>query len=362
MAQLSVHQLASSPFDDPKADLFIRTSDSVLFHVYGIILAQASPIFSDMLSMPRPPPEHASEDDYIDGNPVISLTEQSQILDQFLRCCYPIPSPNIDSSSFVALYQAGDKYQADVVKHEALKGFAKFSKLPDQCLTAFVDACRLGLRREATEAAKATLQLPRNKLAHAKQLGKFDTIPVSDYEKLVQFHVKCRNRISHIIDIEWCINKYQRERPPMWDLQDRSWNCCGDGEYHTMGPRSARDELGEEGEEGEEWVDYSVKLWCMHYLSDLYQATHRDDMPILDSVNDPRVLERAVQSAYKCTHCRPGAIEQLAQLTIDIREAVSCVPNKLEYALDDDNPVILAYQSYLDKIELLLSSNGQDAA
>ncbi|KAI0255963.1 hypothetical protein BJV78DRAFT_1113987, partial [Lactifluus subvellereus] len=42
------------PFDDADADIILRSSDQVNFHVYKVILSVASPFFKDMFSLPQP--------------------------------------------------------------------------------------------------------------------------------------------------------------------------------------------------------------------------------------------------------------------------------------------------------------------
>ncbi|KAI0688118.1 hypothetical protein C8T65DRAFT_746778 [Cerioporus squamosus] len=45
------------PFNQPTADITLRTPDRVDFHVHTPILSQASPVFADMFSLPQPPAE-----------------------------------------------------------------------------------------------------------------------------------------------------------------------------------------------------------------------------------------------------------------------------------------------------------------
>ena len=48
---------ASYPFDKTNADIILRTSDLVDFHVFSQILIAASPFFEGMFDVPQPPPE-----------------------------------------------------------------------------------------------------------------------------------------------------------------------------------------------------------------------------------------------------------------------------------------------------------------
>lgn len=59
------------PFDQPSADLILRTADLVDFRVHTQILAQASPFFASMLALPQPTASatSASEDGSANDTP-----------------------------------------------------------------------------------------------------------------------------------------------------------------------------------------------------------------------------------------------------------------------------------------------------
>ncbi len=63
----------------------IRSSDSVDFRVNKSVLAMASPVFRDMLSLPQP-----SDSDSVDGLPVVQLDEDSELLNCLFSIVYPI--------------------------------------------------------------------------------------------------------------------------------------------------------------------------------------------------------------------------------------------------------------------------------
>ena len=43
---------ASEPFDHAKADIILRSSDNIDFHVFKLFLSLASPFFEDMFNIP----------------------------------------------------------------------------------------------------------------------------------------------------------------------------------------------------------------------------------------------------------------------------------------------------------------------
>ncbi|KAF8273062.1 hypothetical protein EI94DRAFT_1564704 [Lactarius quietus] len=42
------------PFDDADADIILRSSDQVDFHVYRVLLSKSSPFFKSIFSLPQP--------------------------------------------------------------------------------------------------------------------------------------------------------------------------------------------------------------------------------------------------------------------------------------------------------------------
>lgn len=74
-------------FDVSDANLIIRSSDLVEFRVHKLVLAMASPFFKDLLSLPQP-----SDSESVDGLPVVSLSEGSELLNSLISMLYPVPT------------------------------------------------------------------------------------------------------------------------------------------------------------------------------------------------------------------------------------------------------------------------------
>ncbi|KZT07311.1 uncharacterized protein LAESUDRAFT_713772 [Laetiporus sulphureus 93-53] len=150
---------ASPPFDNVAADIILRSSDGVDFRVHSVILAEASPLFANMFSLPQPPnPENPQEDsaDTRDGRPVVAMTEDSTTLDNLLRVCYPIADPLLtDLEAVRGILEAATKYemeQATAVLCKKLRSFAA-----SEPLRVWAVACRLHLESEALHAAQQAM-------------------------------------------------------------------------------------------------------------------------------------------------------------------------------------------------------------
>lgn len=150
---------AKAPFHGPKADVILRTSDSVDFYSHKILLSLASTFFDQMFSIPQPVPQTTpvpdpdvtvSADDT--PVPVIPMTEDSQTLDYLLPLCYPVPDPTSKDLVIVAkVLEAALKYEfeeATVLMSASLKTSAVIEPLK-----VYAIACRLGLEGDARIAA-----------------------------------------------------------------------------------------------------------------------------------------------------------------------------------------------------------------
>jgi len=177
---------APAPFNKPTADLILQSSDGMNFRVRKAILAEASPVFEDMFSLPTPqnpaePPNNL---------PIVPMTEDSRTLKGLLCLCYPIidmPIQTLEEASI--LLDAARKYAMDgalIYLGQRLVVFAD---------TAPVRVYALAIRYQLPEevvraAAKASLNVvvANNTLAALEDL---DHIRASAYLRLLDYRDRC---------------------------------------------------------------------------------------------------------------------------------------------------------------------------
>ena len=147
-----------SSFRDPSVgDLIIRTSDDVDFHVDRRRLADASPVFSDMFSLPNAPLTEEGEPE----KALVRVSEPSSTWEKLLPICYLTEA---DESSMVSellqLWEVGRKYHiAGVVSRMRGLLYSAFH-LDDKPFVVYALACALDMPSVARVAAKRTLQYP----------------------------------------------------------------------------------------------------------------------------------------------------------------------------------------------------------
>ncbi|KAI8996536.1 hypothetical protein BD414DRAFT_478322 [Trametes punicea] len=160
---------STAPFNQPSADIVLRTADDVEFRVHSQILTQASPVFSTMFSLPQPQGSEAASNSTPTGSdsaqsgasatppvpvPVVDVSEDSATLDLLLRILYPISKPAMeDAATLVPVLQAAQKYEMEwpvQIMSERLRAI-----MPDAPLQVWAAACRAGLEDVAREASLA---------------------------------------------------------------------------------------------------------------------------------------------------------------------------------------------------------------
>jgi len=176
---------APPPFNKPTADVILRSSDLVDFHVRRGILAEASDVFDDMFLLPQPPATEILAETR-NGQPVIPVDEESGTLERLLRLCYPGKAPSIgDLDDLRPVIRTAVKYDMPEVL-EALKETLR-SFMDTLPIRVYAIALIFKFEDEAKAAAKASLAFPAED-ADAPELAE---ITGKAFNNLLKYHRAC---------------------------------------------------------------------------------------------------------------------------------------------------------------------------
>ncbi|KAH9036295.1 hypothetical protein EDB84DRAFT_1560957 [Lactarius hengduanensis] len=180
--------------DIPDANIIVRSSDKVDFHVRKSLLAMSSPFFKDLLSLPQPP-----DDELVDGLPVIQLSEDADLLNSLVSLLYPIPPVIPDSYEKVfALLAACQKYDMESVQSNIRAGI-KLGTFPAPVEAEAFRACAIagsmGLAPELENAARLTLGRPMTFESLGDQLRWFSGRALCDLVRYRKHGNKVRTMI-----------------------------------------------------------------------------------------------------------------------------------------------------------------------
>ena len=139
----------------------------------------SSPIFKDLLSISKP-----SDAEYVDGLPVVVLSEDADLLNSLISLLYPITPIIPDSYQKVfALLAACQKYEMESVQSN-IRFAIKHGKFPApvkaEGFSAYAIASGMGLVPEAEGAARLTLGQPMTFESLGEELRLFKGQAVCD--------------------------------------------------------------------------------------------------------------------------------------------------------------------------------------
>ncbi|KAJ6525905.1 hypothetical protein DFH09DRAFT_936424, partial [Mycena vulgaris] len=172
------------PFDDPDADVILRSSDDVDFWVHRAVLSLASPVFRTMFTLPQVD----TDPDF----PIIPVSESALLLDRALRFWYP--GADIGAQTLgelrevlVIIILKYDMQFAVPCAKERLR-----RHLRPHPVAVFAIAYRHEWTDIAQEAAKASLALPLRTFGPANR-SELQYISGDAYHILLQYHFECGN-------------------------------------------------------------------------------------------------------------------------------------------------------------------------
>lgn len=194
---------ASPPFDDPDADVILRTSDNIDFHVYKVILSYASQFFKTMFTLPSPSGRASDTGDTKSGAektaqtqnssdtlgtqpPVIDVQEKSDVIRLILECCYPIDRPPLHDVQLASqVLEACEKYEFESVERYVRPIFKTFAV--EEPLRLYALSCRNSWKEDAELAAKMLLkqQFP---FVYVRELS---VLSADMYHRLIEYHRAC---------------------------------------------------------------------------------------------------------------------------------------------------------------------------
>ncbi|EIM86434.1 uncharacterized protein STEHIDRAFT_156748 [Stereum hirsutum FP-91666 SS1] len=312
-------------FEDPSADVILRTSDGVDLRVYKLILSLSSPVFQTMLTLPQPPSDNTSTP----TNPVIGMTEPSSVLIPLIRACYPARREHELDATDTAHpggQTASGKPNHDLIREilEAARKYdiAAFDSTASALLHGFIEgdpiavyatAARFSLKSVAAAAAKQTLK--SKFMTHRSAEAMNYMTPVQLYD-LLQYHRRC-GEAAHD-----AINHFARNV----DEEDRFYYMFTDSKPCSCFRRLDMTMLGDD--DSGSWALPSV--WDFLQYAAAAAKDHPDPQVILsyDEIQAHPRWEGAACSDYdNCAASGPMSLEPFyAKLMKMVTEAVNKEP------------------------------------
>lgn len=208
---------ASPPFNHPKADVILRSSDNVDFRVFRLFLSLSSSFFETLFDLPQPSEENLTDTEIKDGLPVIPISEDNRTLDTLLRFCYPCTltkNPSLNHfTEAIKVLEAAQKYSLDEVESTVRMALFKPAILEVNPLRCFAIARRARLREETILSARYSL---RTSLV-PDWFEEIGMITSTDILALWAYHQKCGKAVQTLkLSYSWIEGHYQSRAAAPW--------------------------------------------------------------------------------------------------------------------------------------------------
>ena len=309
---------APAPFDHAKADIILRSSDSIDFRVFKLFLSLASPFFETLFTIPQPAEENGDQE-VRDGLAVIPITEDSKTLDILLRFCYPstlVDDPNLEVlKDAMDVLEAARKYSLDAIEKKARQAIANPKILEAEPLRCFAIAHQGRLREETLLAARYTLTQP----LIPSWFQEMELITATELLTLLTYHHRCGNAVYALrLDLSWIRSHYGSSGACFWLCNRTNY-----GSSNNSGcGQCTKSETGRYGV-----FEFSPLQWWENFMEETFTALR--DKPCKETVKVSAEKTEQTVKARGCQTCSPkitGGMRDFVDLfTRKIEETVSQV-------------------------------------
>ncbi|KII85945.1 hypothetical protein PLICRDRAFT_44380 [Plicaturopsis crispa FD-325 SS-3] len=311
---------ADAPFNDPKADVILRSSDNIDFRAFKFLLSMASSFFEGMFTLPQsqgPAKSGEGAGEVVkDGLPVIPMSEDSLTVKNLLLFCLPtatVDRPKLETvKEILAVLDAALKYEmAHVQRHARAALVCPDIFASEAPLRIFAIAVQYNLEEEARVAARHILAVP---IAEWPFVEEMRYLTACQYHRLLEYNRQCVNAaVTRGMNVQDDIT-YRPETCPA-----KAGMCY----YHTRS------------------LSYSMSYrnrvddapWWEDLMSEVTAALKL--RPCGAALGQSFIVESATLArAWKCTHCGPKMHTHMkniiAYISREVEKVVSEIKLKIE--------------------------------
>ncbi|KIM90296.1 hypothetical protein PILCRDRAFT_812039 [Piloderma croceum F 1598] len=234
-----------------------------------------------MFNLPQPADTEKKED----ALPVISVSESSRTLENFLRFCYPGGDPELDDLSDIGdMLEVMSRYDVEEMERGVRKSLLTPIFLENEPLRVFAIAQRYHLEDETKLAAFYTLRRPQFK----GYCAELECISAGPYYRLAEYGAKCRTaaaRVATVPNFDWIANRF-------------AWFACRENSSPNTDFRISNST-----------IKMDRKHWWLTYMRAVSVALA--DVPWFNSPKISEEIDIAMNKALTCDTCRRSIIAEM---------------------------------------------------
>ncbi|KAF8159348.1 hypothetical protein B0H34DRAFT_767583 [Crassisporium funariophilum] len=298
---------AAHPFDNPDADVILRSSDKepVDFRVFKLLLTLSSPFFSEIFTLPQPigsPSPYSHECQDSKNVPVIQMTEDTDTLRFLLALCLPVSVCKLPYFTCLEelhkVIEAAFKFEMEGLQKHLRAELITLRFIESQPMRVFAIAYRYGWDEEAKKAARYALRHPMNG-PFFPELG---YISGATYYRLQEYHRMCGEVASSRASLQPAL----AEHDDCW-----TWITC----KRCPGALSKDRDAPE------------VRQWWVQWIEEV--AEELRTRPWGETVKKWDLHRKALQRADSCQNCGKRGRDDLEtfslMLAVDIERDIASV-------------------------------------
>ncbi|KDQ50399.1 hypothetical protein JAAARDRAFT_583473 [Jaapia argillacea MUCL 33604] len=308
------------PFNSPKADVILRSSDGVDFPMPKLLLSLSSSVFSDMFDLPQTNSDSKPFANSGDGLPVVDVSEVSHVLEMLLRPCFPWEVPVFSTVKELAeVLQAAEKYGMERIVDSVRKTFTETKYVENHPEEVYALACRFKFKDVARTAAKYTLRKPMP----GDYTPAFEDISGGDIHRLMEYHKTCGNRVVSLVPEDGTTI----ECGTIWDsvaLSCTTSTCQPSTSLLKRGPSKY--------DERRRTSSRTPRQWWWSMLHDIRKELQ--ERPLSAAWKERATSPEALRKAMECETCRPRAPDEVKKMVMDLADKVGNEIAKVELQLN----------------------------
>jgi hypothetical protein len=183
--------------DYPDADIILCSRDSQEFRVLRMYITKSSPVLGELIKAASNPSDTPVSADAATPLPAVQLPDSGALLSTLLTFIFPVPPvlpPTVEE--IMELLSVAQKYEMNSVLAHIRGSVALLDPpfiRPENAFRVYFLAQKYGLRREATRAARITIQVS---LTIEDLEDKLDVMPGSFLYELWKYHQGVRTHLA----------------------------------------------------------------------------------------------------------------------------------------------------------------------
>ncbi|RDX47843.1 hypothetical protein OH76DRAFT_701108 [Lentinus brumalis] len=316
-----------APFDDVDADIVFRSCDNVDFRLYKVIIAKASRVMHDMLTLPSDP---SAADDA--SPPVVPLTETARTLENVFRLCCPVEHPTITTLEDVhAVLEAARKYEMPAVTANLRCVITRI--LSTEPLRVYAIAYMLEMEDVAREAAQLLLDEPSFHIPSTPP-REFQILPCLALYAVHMYRQKCVEAALAVLeDLDWVLNgDHERASKGPWDAWCWVSEVYDGGHVAQCKKSTVRLHWSLNRTPVSTW--YFAQQWWVTHLESIKSAlaSRPSGRTVRAQIGDPSKSE-ALSQTLSCNYCKPKAYTDLALFDSLLAAMVDAAVEKVDIDL-----------------------------